>query len=140
MRLTKKSVERRCRFVAKLHKKNPEMTSTEIGNKVKARFGQEMHPSMIKRVREAAEAERLTSLQATAAPTEAAATPTPVSEVVAEPKLNGQPDEMVEGLKLIKHAIFKAAQAGVVKIVATKDGKLSVSCELETRSASAFEL
>jgi hypothetical protein len=140
MRLTKKLVERRCRFVAKLHKQDHEMTSTEIGNKVKERFGQEMHPSMIKRVREQAEAERLASVAPAAVSMPPAPVVAPEAALVVEPKAVPMSTDMVEGLKLIKQAIFNAAQAGTVRIVATKDGKLSVSCELETRSESAFEL
>ena len=134
MRLSREKTLKRAKFVINLYAANPAMCISEVRKLVVAKFRKSMNYKLLQKDQQIVEEQRKK-----AAPNAAVPAPLPeklvevaVAEAAASPTVTvwSPPDEFIEGLKLIRHAIYQQATAGNVSIVAAKDGKVQVSCQL----------
>lgn len=167
MRLNREDTLKRAKFVINLFAANPDMTISEVRRLVQAQFeGQSMNYKLLQRYKSVVDVQRekmmakevaakalqqtVPAMQPPAQPTETpAVAPTPPVEAKNEvavsvwtpPEKSDLGPEFLEGLKLIKSAIYKKGTGGNVSIAA-RDGKIEVSAQLSLAKTedTKFEL
>lgn len=135
MRTSKTQTEQRANFVINLYVGSPDMGISEVRRRLKAKYKHSMSYDLITKYRDAVKAQRLAletpAVVAVSTTTLPSGQPL-VSMVSPGPEL---PNEFVEGLKhLVRNQFHQTASAGTIHIAATKEGDVSVSCELEQAS------
>lgn len=131
MRTSREQTAERAEFVINLFAKDPETSISEVRRQLEKKYKQSMSYALITKYRDAVE-EQMKQQQPKVVATSTAKLPNgePVVSVMSPSK--GLPSEFVEGLKhLVRHQLYQSGSAGMIQISASREGDISVSCQLE---------
>lgn len=130
MRTSKEQTAERAEFVINLYAKDPEMSISEVRRRLKAKYKQSMSYALITKYHDAVQ-QQLKQQKPKVVATSTAKLPNGEPVVSVMSPQTGLPSEFIEGLKhLVRHQLHQSASAGVIQISATREGDISVSCQL----------
>lgn len=137
MRTSREQTAERAEFVINLYAKDPETSISEVRRRLEAKYKQSMSYALITKYRDAIMQEmKAHKPKVVAISTAKLPNGEPIVTVMSPQ--SGLPSEFVEGLKhLVRHQLYQSAAAGVIQIAASREGDISVSCQLEEKSAPA---